>query len=99
MKGDAVSVELCRVLKAMGSRHDALPFMTRMYQPREMNFVVLPEAMLALFVRSGDYKPIAPGEPPSWFEISSVDDSVTLILYRALDDEQFYVLAPIVSDV
>lgn len=97
MHVDAVSVELDRVQKAMGSGHDALPFMTRMYPPEEINFSPLPEAMLALLVRSGDYTPIAPGEPPTWFDISSVEDSVTLIIYRTLSDEQFYVLAPIAS--
>lgn len=99
MQGDAVNVELNRALKGLGSGHDALPFMTKMSPPSEMKFVLLPDAMLALLVRSGDYRPIAPGEPPSWFNISSADDSVTLILYRALSDEQFYVLAPIASDI
>ncbi len=98
MQSDAVSVELDRVQKAMGLGHDALLFMTRMYQPKEMSFAPLPEAMLALLVGSGDYKPIALGEPPTWFDISSVEGSVTLILYRAISDEQFYVLAPIPSD-
>lgn len=99
MQGDPVGAELDKAQKAMGSGHDALPFMTKMCPPSEMKFAPLPEAMLALLVTSGDYKPIAPGEPPSWFNISSADDSVTLILYRALSDEQFYVLAPIASDI
>lgn len=98
MSGDVVSVELIKALKALSSGHDTLPFMTRMYSASEMNFVPLPEAMLAPLVRSGDYKPIAPGEPPSWLDISSREGSVTLVLYRALCDELFYVLAPITSD-
>jgi hypothetical protein len=50
--------------------------------------------MLEQLVQSPDYQNIEPGTGPVWFQIAAGDEGAELVIYRAIADGNFYVLAP-----
>lgn len=89
-----VSAELAKALSNLVDTHDVLPFMTTLHTAVEMMFRPLPDEMLALVVESEDYRPVIAGADPTWLAISGPEGHAEIIVYRALCDEQFYVVAP-----
>ena len=89
-----VVAELAGVFSELAAGHDILPSLAGMHSAATMAFRPLPDDMLALIVGSGDYLPIGAGVPPTWLSISSPDEHVEIIVYRARSDEQFYVVTP-----
>ncbi|MCM2300705.1 MAG: hypothetical protein NDI74_14945 [Sphingomonas sp.] len=94
MKEDAIEVELDSVLAAVRSSHDIVPFMARLEPIGDMVWKPLPDEMLAILVGSADYRPVTAGGRPTWFDIATEDDHVSLVVYRTKVDEEVYVLAP-----
>lgn len=91
---DALELELAGRLGEIRSGYEIVPFMTGMLPVGELRWKPLPDEMLAILVNSGDYQPVLAGDPPTWFDITAPQGELTLVIYRALADEQFYALAP-----
>jgi hypothetical protein len=91
---DAVKRELESAYAELRRRDEIVPFLTKWHTVDELRLLPLPDEMLEQLVQSPDYQNIEPGTGPVWFQIAAGDEGAELVIYRAIADGNFYVLAP-----
>ena len=86
--------ELARITDGLRTGHDVLPFMAGLHVAQTLSLRPLPEEMRKMLESSDDYQAPAPGAGPVWLQIAGPDDAAELIIYRAIEDNRLYVMAP-----
>lgn len=89
-----IETELAEKLQAHRTGHDIVPFFNRWLPSSEVEFRPLPDEMLAILLNAPDFKPVCPGEEPTTLQIVTDDAEAEIVVYRAVADIVYYVLAP-----
>jgi hypothetical protein len=92
-----LDVELADALRPIRARQDIVPFLGRWLSVSEAEFRLLPDDMLAILSRSPDFSHLVPGNDPTALQLETDGANAEIVVYRALADCQYYVLAPLYS--
>ena len=90
-------LELQRILEAVRRGEQTVPLLTTRHAVGDVEFRLAPAQLLDLISALPDYVEIVPGEGPTWIKFVVDSEVSELVLYRALGDEQFYILGPVTT--